>query len=75
MAKWLQCIGIFLWIGFGLLYIAAKIHFFTRYQAVSTGEYLEQHWRFWAGMALVSGLLWLIGWTKGRFDRARPGPR
>jgi hypothetical protein len=38
------------------LYIAAKIHFFTRYGQV---EYLREHRIYWAGMAATGFLIWL----------------
>jgi hypothetical protein len=55
MGKRLEKINIVLLAVFGLLYVGAKIHFFSRFGAVSLGEYLDAHWYFWAGMALVAG--------------------
>ena len=34
----------------GLLYVAAKVHFFIRY---GSGDFVSEHWPFWAGMAAV----------------------
>ena len=39
------------------LYIAAKIHFFTRYGQVG---YLREHRIYWAGMAATAFLAWLL---------------
>ncbi len=41
------------------VYAAAKIHFFTRYFAVPLEEYWAEHWPFTAGLAVLSGVLWL----------------
>ena len=39
------------------LYIAAKIHFFTRYGHVG---YLREHRIYWAGMAATGFVIWLL---------------
>ena len=56
MRKRLEKINIVLLAVFGLLYVGAKIHFFSRFGAVSLGDYLDAHWYFWAGMAVVAGV-------------------
>jgi hypothetical protein len=53
MAKWLGKIELFFLLVLGLIFITAKIHFFTRYRLMSTGAYLEEHWPFWAAMLFV----------------------
>jgi hypothetical protein len=53
MGKWFDRAEVFCLLIFVLIYIAAKIHFFTGYGSLSAGVYLEQHWLFWAAMALV----------------------
>jgi hypothetical protein len=55
MDKWFERMGVFLLIIFGLPYVGAKIHFFTRYGVLGPGEYVEEHWLFWAGMAIIGG--------------------
>jgi hypothetical protein len=47
------------------LYIGAKVDFFTRYFRVETGSYLREHSVYWAAMAAVAFLIWLI-------ERRRP---
>ena len=42
------------------LYIAAKVHFFTRYDPFHLGHYLGEHSVYWLGMALAGFLIWLI---------------
>lgn len=49
-----------LWIVFLALYIAAKIHFFTRYGRVATGVYVREHSIYWAGLAAVLFLAWVM---------------
>jgi hypothetical protein len=44
MEKWIERVGLFLLVIFGLLYVGAKIHFFTRYGVLGAGEYVEEHW-------------------------------
>lgn len=39
-----------LWVLFFLLYIAAKIDFFTQYFKLETAAYLHHHSLYWAGM-------------------------
>jgi len=55
----------------GLIFIAAKIHFFTRYGSLSAGAYLEEHWLFWAAMALVVA----IETTIRRIRKGHQGPK
>jgi hypothetical protein len=67
MEKWLDRVGIPLLVIFGLLYVGAKIHFFTRYGVLGPGGYLEEHWPFWAGMA-IGGTAACLGWIKKRLE-------
>jgi hypothetical protein len=69
MDRWLERVIVFLLIIFGLLYIAAKIHFFTRFAAIGPGRYLEEHWPFWAGFVIIGGIWVCLDWI-----RKRPGP-
>jgi hypothetical protein len=66
MEKWFDRAGIFLLLVFGLLYVGAKIHFFTRYFLLGSGSYVEQHWPFWAGMAIVGAASACLGWIAKR---------
>ena len=71
MGKWFERLGLFLLVIFGLLYVGAKIHFFTRYGVLSPGEYVEELWYFWAGMATISGVGVFLGWIRKRFERPK----
>jgi hypothetical protein len=51
---------------FGLIYVGAKIHFFSRFAVLRLGDYLEERWYFWAGMALAAGGGVLLGLTTRR---------
>jgi hypothetical protein len=53
---------------FCALYIAAKIHFFTRYDPLKVGSYLEGHSIYWVAMAVTAFLIWL---KTGRFPQDR----
>jgi len=68
MAKWLDRTGIFLLVIFGLLYVGAKIHFFTRFGLLGPSAYLEEHWSFWAGFAIIGALAYCLGWMKKRIE-------
>ena len=85
MGKWFERLGLFLLVIFGLLYVGAKIHFFTRYGVLSPGEYVEEHWYFWAGMAkkeahtaweksAESNILRSLGSKRLRITRKMKGP-
>jgi hypothetical protein len=46
----------------------ALFHFFTRYGVLSPGEYVEEHWFFWAGMAANGGVAVCLGWIRKRLE-------
>ena len=50
-----------LWGLFLALYVASKIHFFTRYDPLGVGSYLKEHSTYWMAMAVVVFLIWLVG--------------
>jgi hypothetical protein len=55
MEKWLNGLGVLMMVLFGLIYVGAKIHFFTRYALLEPTGYLEEHWPFgvaWRSWAL-----------------------
>jgi len=66
MEKWSDRTSVFLLVVFGLLYIGAKIHFFTRYGFLGPGSYVEEHWPFWAGMATVGAVASFLHWIRKR---------
>jgi hypothetical protein len=45
-----------------LVYIAAKVDFFTRYFQLGSGQYLREHSIYWAMSAAILFLIWLIEW-------------
>jgi hypothetical protein len=49
-----------LWAFLLLFYIAAKVHFFTRYEPLGVGNYIREHSIFVAGMAGAAFLIWLL---------------
>jgi hypothetical protein len=70
LKKWIDRLFFWFLVVFVLLYVGAKIHFFTRYFKLGPAAYLEEHWVFWAAMAIVSGILACLGWAKRRAERA-----
>jgi len=42
-----------------LVYIAAKVDFFTQYSPLGTRSYLREHSIYWVGMAAIMFLIWL----------------
>jgi len=69
LKKWLDRLWILLLVIFVLLYVAAKVHFFTRYFKLGPAGYLEEHWVFWAAMAIVNGMLAFLSWFKRSVER------
>lgn len=43
-----------------LVYIAAKIDFFTNYFQLGAGQYLREHSSYWAASAAIVFLIWLV---------------
>jgi len=43
-----------------LVYIAAKIDFFTSYFQLGAGRYLREHSSYWAASAAIVFLIWLV---------------
>ena len=68
MEKWLERVSVFLVVVCGLLFVGAKIHFFTRYGVLGPGQYVEEHWPFWAGMAVVAGVSTFLAWIGKRLS-------
>jgi len=67
--KWIDRLFFLFLVIFVLLYVGAKIHFFTRYFGLGPAGYLEEHWVFWVAMATVCGLLACLSWAKRRAER------
>jgi hypothetical protein len=66
MDLWFRRIEITLLVMLGLVYVAAKIHFFTRYQAHDSMTYVAGHWPFWAAIAIIGaamGILDCVRWV------------
>ncbi len=71
MKKWFLKIDFVLFAVFGLLYLGAKVHFFTRYTMLAPSKYVEEHWYFWLGMAIIGGLLACLSWIRKRIERPK----
>jgi hypothetical protein len=42
------------------LYLAAKIHFFRRYDPLHLGQFAREHSVYWLAMAVVGLLIWAM---------------
>ena len=59
-AKTVRAVLAVLWGGFLALYVASKMHFFTRYDPLGVGSYLRDHSMYWVSIAAVAFVAWLI---------------
>ena len=41
-------------------YVAAKVHFFSRFGVVGLADYVVEHWPYWATLAGVAGLIAVV---------------
>ncbi len=55
-----RILSVTLWVLFVGLYIAAKVHFFTRYGQIGMGRYIREHRIYWAGMGATAFSVWLL---------------
>jgi len=46
---------------FLLVYILAKIDFFTQYFQLQVEDYLRKHSVYWVAMAAIAFIIWLLG--------------
>jgi hypothetical protein len=53
MDRLIRRIEIILLVMLGLTYLAAKMHFFMRYQPYDSLAYVTEHWPFWLAMAII----------------------
>lgn len=58
--RWTERRTFLLLVILALLWVGAKVHFYTRFGATNIDGYLQEHWPFWAAMASVACLLWLV---------------
>jgi hypothetical protein len=56
-----------LWVLLLVVYVAAKINFFTHYGTVGSWSYVRQHSVYWFAMAGIAFAIWIAG----KFDAAR----
>ena len=58
--KIVRMITLILWGLFVATYMAAKLHFFTRYFQTDLGNYLREHSIYWIGLGAIAFVLWII---------------
>lgn len=63
MDLWFRRAEITLLILLGMVYVAAKIHFFTRYQPNNSLAYMAEHWPFWAAMVVIAVVAAILEWV------------
>jgi hypothetical protein len=73
MPKWCERTALILLVLSVLLYLAAKVHFYTRFggylEAGNLKGYILEHWPFWAAMGVIAVLLLLLrAIGKGKVD-------
>jgi hypothetical protein len=59
-------IWITLFLLLALVYVLAKMNFFTMYFRTATTEYVQQHSVYWVAMAVIAAAMWLV---EKRFER------
>jgi hypothetical protein len=69
LPSWLQFLCVALIVVALVTYVFAKIHFFTRYFKLPLGDYLAEHWPYWAVMDGCLALAFLIGKFGPRKER------
>jgi len=69
-AKWASTVLLIL---LAAMYVVAKVHFFSRFFALPLDAYWTEHWPFTAALAIIAGLLWLVGYVAER--RAERGAK
>jgi len=57
---------------FVVLYIAAKVHFFTRFGATDLDGYIAEHWPYSAGLTAIAALVWVIVWLSRKIGEDTP---
>jgi hypothetical protein len=62
-AKWASAVLVILSVA---TYVAAKVHFFTRFFRVPLDEHWAEHWPFTAGLVIMAALIWLVGYAADR---------
>ena len=55
------------------IYMAAKLHFLTRYDALALGAFVREHSVFWIGMALACLVMWLLSRKDDKRDPENSG--
>lgn len=51
------------------VYIAAKVHFFTRFGATDLDGYIAEHWPYSAGLTAIAALVWVVVWLSGKIEK------
>jgi hypothetical protein len=49
-----------LWVLLLIVYVAAKVNFFTRYSPNGVADYLRQHSVYWLAMAAIAFTMWVV---------------
>jgi hypothetical protein len=54
----LKILAVTLAVGFAALYVAAKVHFFTRFDPADLRAYWAEHWPYTAGLVFIAAAIW-----------------
>ena len=58
-----------------VLYLSAKIHFFSRFDPYNLRGYVVEHSAFWISMAVIAVVIWLIAYFGEKQAREESGNR
>jgi hypothetical protein len=72
MERVLRVASAALFVSLGVLYVAAKIHFFTRFGTTDLDGYLSEHWPYSAGLAAIAALAWVLASLRARIGGQAP---
>jgi hypothetical protein len=56
----LRKLSLLLWVFLVVVYLFAKINFFTTYFHSDTANYIRQHGKYWIAMAGVAAAIWIV---------------
>jgi len=56
----LKMLAITLAVSLAVVYVAAKVHFFTRFDPADLRGYWAEHWPFTAGLVVIAAAVWAV---------------
>lgn len=56
----LKMLAVILPLGFAVAYVAAKVHFFTRFDPAQLRGYWAEHWPYTAALVVIGAFIWAV---------------